>query len=269
MQSINVVVLSAALAAAQFVPPPAPVELTATKSGVLPVLPPGFTGVATLEGAIINKAPVNASYVGVEGPAQVQSNLPAATYTATFPSVAFDELAGGAVMGSVVGSSKQGASGTTFTINLSNLPAEAQYGPFMYHIHDMPVPADGEYYTCDTSNPQNCQVGDLAGKHGMVMSSPTFSTSYVDPYLSTDPSSPYFFGAKSIVVHSGNTTRLTCANFMMGSNSSASGVAATTGVMPTAAATMTAASAQFTGAATKATVGGAAVGLAALAGFFL
>lgn len=44
--------------------------------------------------------------------------------------------------------------------------------------------------------------------------------SYLELYLSTDPSSPYFFGDKSIVIHSMNTTRLTCANFMMVSSGS-------------------------------------------------
>jgi len=46
-------------------------------------------------------------------------------------------------------------------------------------------------------------------------------------YLSTDPSSPYFFGDKSIVIHSMNTTRLTCANFTMVSGS---GMNSTTGM---------------------------------------
>ena len=222
--------LFAAIASAQYVPPPDPVLLTATKSGVLPVLPPAFTGVETLQGAIIMKAPVNASYVGVNGPAEVQSNLPSATYTAQLPMTAFNELTGTAIQGSITGSSSEGASGVTFEINFSELPDVGAYGPFVYHIHGMPVPEDGnctetlghfdytnvgEYYTCDTTNPQNCQIGDLAGKHGKIMSAPTFSTSYVEPYLSTDPSSPYFFGSLSVVIHSMNTTRLTCANFMM------------------------------------------------------
>ena len=230
--------LLAGLASAQFVPPPDPVLLTATKSGVLPVLPPAFTGVETIQGAITNKAPVNASYTPVNGPAAVQSNLPSATYSASLPATAFNELTGTIISGTVSGSTTQGASGVTFTINLSNLPDVAAYGPFVYHIHDLPVPSDGnctstmghfdytnsgEYYTCDTANPQNCQVGDLAGKHGMIMTGPTFSTSFNEPYLSTDPGSPYFFGMKSIVIHTSNTTRLTCANFMMGQAASGSG----------------------------------------------
>lgn len=34
-------------------------------------------------------------------------------------------------------------------------------------------------------------------------------------YLSTDPASAYFFGDKSIVLHTRNTTRLICANFVL------------------------------------------------------
>lgn len=62
--------------------------------------------------------------------------------------------------------------------------------PFLstvYHIHDAPVPADGnctgtlahldptqrgEQPPCDSTKPQTCQVGDLAGKHGKITSSP-------------------------------------------------------------------------------------------------
>lgn len=272
MLSANAVVFGAAVAVAQFVPPPEPVLLTAAKSGVLPVLPPAFTGVQTLEGAIISKAPVNTSYTGVKGPAVVQSKLPAATYTATLPPVAFDALTGTTISGTVSGAAAQGGSGVDFTINLANLPDLAMYGPFAYHIHDMPVPADGnctstmghldttnvgEYYTCDTSATQNCQTGDLAGKHGKIMSSPTFSTSFNEPYLSTDPSSPYFFGSKSVVIHTSNTTRLTCANFVQGGSSTI------------ASAPMSTPSPLYTSSASKAFVGSAVMGVIAVAGIFM
>ena len=49
--------------------------------------------------------------------------------------------------------------------------------------------------------------------------------SYVDPYLSTVPGSPYFFGDKSVVLHTTNTTRLICANFVQVSGSSPNGTA--------------------------------------------
>jgi len=259
----------AVVASAQYVPPPSPVLLTSTMSGVLPVLPPSFTGVETLEGAIINHAPVNASYTPVNGPASIQSNLPKATYSAQLPTVAFNELTGTVIQGSITGSSASG-SGVTFTLNLTNLPDIGTYGPFMYHIHNLPVPSNGnctstmghfdytnsgEYYTCDMGNPQNCQIGDLAGKHGMIVSGPSFSTSFTDQYLSTDPTSPYFFGMKSIVIHTSNATRLTCANFTMGAASAAASSSTTaSGPVATYAGT----------AATQSMAGGLVVGAAAL-----
>jgi hypothetical protein len=102
----------------------------------------------------------------------------------------------------------------------------------VYHVHALPItdgncttsmghldPTNrGELHACELAAPQTCQAGDLAGKHGNV-TSVSFLASYTDLYLSTDPNSPYFFGNKSIVIHSTNTTRLTCANFAMASNS--------------------------------------------------
>jgi hypothetical protein len=84
----------------------------------------------------------------------------------------------------------------------------------VYHIHALAVPADGnctstmghldptdrgEYFPCDVSQPQTCQAGDLAGKHGNITGM-TFTASYSEPYLSTDPTSMYFFGDKSVVI---------------------------------------------------------------------
>jgi hypothetical protein len=50
------------LASAQ--PPPPPVLLTASKSGVLPVVPTNFPGAETDEGAIIYQGPVNPGFEG-------------------------------------------------------------------------------------------------------------------------------------------------------------------------------------------------------------
>ena len=44
----------------------------------------------------------------------------------------------------------------------------------------------------------------------------------MEGYLSTVVGSDYFFGDKSVVIHSSNTTRLTCANFVLVGNGSAS-----------------------------------------------
>ncbi|KAL9114443.1 MAG: hypothetical protein Q9227_001524 [Pyrenula ochraceoflavens] len=225
---------AAALAVASPQAPPDPVLLTMTKSGVLPVAPTPFNGVETLEGAIINDGPMNPGFVGPGGSASVQSNLPSATYQATLPSASnFDENTGSLITGSIVGSSTAGGSGVTFSVNFGGFPDEAQYGPFVYHIHGMPVPADGnctatmghldptnrgEYYPCDVANPQTCQAGDLAGKHGNI-TSPTFSAT------------------------------LTCANFMMTMGNSTNGTSTTSPSSPSMPSPS-----MFTGAAS--TIGG-------------
>ncbi|TKA78496.1 hypothetical protein B0A55_01994 [Friedmanniomyces simplex] len=150
------------------------------------------------------------------------------------PSTNFDNGTGSMVQGSIMISSTAGESGVMVSVNFSGLPSESKYGPFPYHLHTLPVPADGncsatlghldptdrgEYYPCNVAAPATCQVGDLAGKHGNITMT-NFVTQYADPFLSTDPSSPAFFGDKSVVVHTSNTTRITCANFQMMSASS-------------------------------------------------
>ncbi|KAI9699127.1 MAG: hypothetical protein M1836_003316 [Candelina mexicana] len=137
------------------------------------------------------------------------------------------------------------ASGTNWTISLSGFPSQ-NLGPFLYHIHDQPVPANGnctatlahldptqrgEIPPCDPTAPQTCQVGDLAGKHGNITTSP-FNQNYIDKYTSTQSGLGAFFGNRSIVVHTSNTTRLTCANFVCsfpnGTTPSGSGNSSTT-----------------------------------------
>lgn len=125
-----------------------------------------------------------------------------------------------------------------FNVDLTGLPPNSTYP---YHIHDQPVPANGnctatlahldpysrgEDPPCDPSAPQTCQVGDLAGKHGRAMpmgSTGSFSASYSDAFVDANPGRGAFFGNRSIVVHFANKTRITCANFypvpgMMGYN---------------------------------------------------
>ncbi|KAF2437265.1 Cu,Zn superoxide dismutase-like protein [Karstenula rhodostoma CBS 690.94] len=252
-------------------PPPPPEVLSTIKSGVLPVLPTGtpFAGVDTLEGAIINPGPINSGFTGLAGTATAQSNLPAATYRADLPDTMFDPYVGTVIRGSVEAVGTE--SGVQLTVNLTGLPNQAQYGPFPWHIHALPVPADGnctatlghldptnrgEYYMCDASAPETCQVGDLAGKHdGKIMAEGSFTTSFIDPYLSTDPNSVAFFGGLGFVIHTSNTTRLTCANFeMVGGANGTSGNATSTGNVSMPSATGTP---EFPGAAarTEATFG--------------
>lgn len=193
------------------------------------------------------------------------------------PDTMFNPLVGTVVRGSIEAVGQ--ANGVRFTVNLTDLPDQARYGPFNWHIHTLPVPANGnctatlshfdptnrgELYMCNASAPQTCQLGDLAGKHGGKISTPgNFSTSFVDPYLSTQAGSSAFFGGLSFVLHSANTTRLTCANFEF-----VGGVNATNGTTDgNANATSTGpGSPQFTGAAGKigAGVGAVVVGMLAV-----
>ncbi|KAF9700309.1 hypothetical protein EKO04_001937 [Ascochyta lentis] len=266
----------AALASAQSqvveAPPPPPVLLSTTKSGVLPIIPSAtgtpFAGVDTLQGAIISPLPPNPSYTGVLGPAPSQTNQPAATYVATLPDTMFNPLVGDTVQGTItaIGTS----SGVNFTVDISNLPSQAAYGPFNWHIHTLPVPSDGnctatmghldpqnigELYMCNTAAPATCQVGDLAGKHGGKISTPAnFSTQFIDPFLTTQQGSPAFFGGLAFVLHTANTTRFTCANFVLQGNGTAGN-----GTSGNFTSTSTAGMPESTGGAARMTAGGVAV----------
>jgi len=259
-------------------PPPAPVLLNATKSGVIPSLPSGtaFAGVDTLQGAIISPLPPQPGYVGLNGTAPVRSNQPTATYRATLPSLMFNPLVGTTIRGYIEGVGT--SSGVRFTVNITGLPDQAQYGPFNWHIHTLPVPTNGnctatlshldptnrgELIMCEAARPETCQVGDLAGKHGgKIMTPGSFSTSFVDAYLSTQTGDAAFFGGLGFVLHSGNTTRLTCANFVQVNGSSAGN-----GTSASPSATSTNAP-QFTGAAMKVGAGAGAFAVA-IAAFLL
>lgn len=138
--------------------------------------------------------------------------------------------------------------------NINNLPLTG--GPFTYHVHERPVPANGSCtatlghlnpyegayvpYSNKSVTPAQREVGDLAGKHGPINSTSLY-TSYYDPYLSLNPNDKAFIGNLSVVIHFANTTRYTCANFVQltavqpqkgGASKVAGGIAA---VLPLAA----------------------------------
>jgi hypothetical protein len=195
-----------------------------------------------------------------------------------------DNGTGSTVTGAILISSSSGSSGVNVAVNFTGFPSESTYGPFVYHIHAAPVPADGncsatmghldptdrgEYYPCNVAAPATCQIGDLAGKHGNITAA-TFVAQYADQYLSTDPSSPAFFGDKSVVIHTSNATRITCANFKLvsgsgaGNGTAANGTSGGNGTAPTP----TQSTVPYTGAA--AATGFSVMGLfAAFAAFVL
>ncbi|KAL0261100.1 hypothetical protein SLS55_004796 [Diplodia seriata] len=169
-----------------------------------------------------------AGATGKLGDAAVITNNPAGvTYAAVFPN-----REDTTVRGSVVASSVGGGTGVNFQISISGLPLNE--GPYTYHIHDAPVPEDGnctktlahldpyergEDPVCDSAEPQTCQVGDLAGKYGKLQA-PGASQSFTDDYAALVPGIGAFFGNRSIVVHFPNKTRITCANFVGAANGS-------------------------------------------------
>ncbi|EOA82166.1 Cell surface superoxide dismutase [Exserohilum turcicum] len=173
--------------------------------------------------------------------APVTTDNPAgAKYVATLPTKDGSSLAG-----SIEGSTADGGKGVRFNVHFSGLPATG--GPFMYHIHAKPVPADGnctgagahldpyhygEDKKCDASKPEICQTGDLSGKYGTFEGN-TFAASYVDLYSSTSPSDPAFFGGVSFVLHLANKTRIGCANFHLVSDGETSSSASSSPGYPT------------------------------------
>lgn len=164
-------------------------------------------------------------------PAPVISGNPVgASYVATLP-----EQTKNNVRGSVAAVSAEDGVGVKFTVAISGLPAEG--GPFIYHLHEFPVPSDGnctgtgahldpykrgEVPICDASKPETCQVGDLSGKHGNITEQ-EWSQEYLDIYTATRPDSNAYFGNLSIVVHLSNKTRISCANFTQVSGGDDSG----------------------------------------------
>ncbi|KAK4944175.1 Cell surface superoxide dismutase [Cu-Zn] 4 [Elasticomyces elasticus] len=134
------------------------------------------------------------------------------------------------VQGQITGVSNDNGTGVNFNVNFFGFP-DASVGPFAYHIHEFAVPSDGnctgtgghlspygrnETPPCDTTRPETCQPGDLSGKHGAVADTArekSFQVTYLELYVSSDPTSPTFFGNRSVVVHASNGTRLNCGNF--------------------------------------------------------
>lgn len=105
-------------------------------------------------------------------------------------------------------------------VDVEGLPSSG--GPFPYHIHERPVPADGNCTGTkmhlnpyggneNATTPQGLEAGDLSGRHGKIQGT-LLSTEYVDNYISLNPDSKTYFGDLSIVIHFANTSRITCSN---------------------------------------------------------
>lgn len=114
------------------------------------------------------------------------------------------------------------------SVDLAGLPSQG--GPFLYHVHEYRVPANGSCLatgghlnpyngSATATQPNELEVGDLAGRHG-DLNGPDAKLSYVDNYISLNSEDPAFIGNRSVVIHYHNTTRLACANIEKSSNSS-------------------------------------------------
>jgi len=114
---------------------------------------------------------------GLLGDAQIVTTNPAgASYIALLPNSPLTT-----VRGSLTAITSPSNFGIDVALTLSGLPTED--GPFLYHIHVDPVPADGnctatlahldpfvrgEDPPCDAARKETCQVGDLSGKYGKI-----------------------------------------------------------------------------------------------------
>lgn len=115
--------------------------------------------------------------------------------------------------------------------------------------HLIPYNGPPDNFTCDPSAANLCQVGDLSGKHGeMVSENGGYSTSYLDDFAATAPDSPAYFGNRSIVVHNSTGARINCANFILQQNATGpTQPSNTTVILPSHSATKPAESASPTG----------------------
>ncbi|KAJ5032417.1 uncharacterized protein L3040_009022 [Drepanopeziza brunnea f. sp. 'multigermtubi'] len=180
---------------------------------------------------------------GIRGNATVVENNPVGkVYTAVLPEQQFNNPQDprGNVIGSISATANPDGHGVSFTVQFENLPTSG--GPFLYHIHDDPVPSDGncnktlahadpfirgETPPCDASLPQTCQTGDLSGKYGKITSDP-FTVTYKDDFASTVEGIGAFFGNRSFVIHFANKTRITCANFALAATNTTTNTTITT-----------------------------------------
>lgn len=203
----------------------------------------GGLALVAAQSTVVSSAPgaEPTTYVtGRLGDAAVVTDNPIGdVYSAVLP-----ESSRTSIRGYISGSSEDGT-GVRFNVSFTGFP-DLSLGPFIYHIHDQPISSDGNCTTakahqdpyirgeippCDPTKPQTCQVGDLSGKYGNITTS-SYSTSYVDLYASTKQGIGAFFGNRSIVVHTANTTRLTCANFTLVASGNNNGTNLTTPTSP-------------------------------------
>jgi len=167
---------------------------------------------------------------GVGGDAKAYPSNPTKTYWADFSGT-------GKVGGRMVFTGTEDK-GIKVEVRLTGLPREG--GPFSYHVHDEPVPEDGnctltkahldpfirgQKVPCDPKRPASCEVGDLAGKHGKIPADTngTYTNDYDDLYITLTEGQGSFIGNRSIVIHTNDTKRYACVNIVEFQDDSAGG----------------------------------------------
>lgn len=151
--------------------------------------------------------------------------------------VVFDKE--GTVKGKITFTAAKNGAGVDVEVDLEG-KFDGVEGPYPYHIHAMPVPANGSCAAtlahldpyqrgqkpeCNAEKPETCEIGDLSGKHGKIPSAngstTHFHTKYTELYASTKDGIGAFLGNVSVVIHAPNTTRLACANVELKKGSAA------------------------------------------------
>lgn len=111
-------------------------------------------------------------------------------------------------------------------LEMTGLPQEG--GPFVYHIHDNAVPADGNcegagmHFNPYAAPPEcseqkgdlYCQVGDLLGKHGWLNLT-CVQMGYLDPYLLLHPQLKAYIVGRLVVFHYADLTKFACATIRL------------------------------------------------------
>lgn len=233
-----------------------------------------------LSGLALASAQVVPGVTGQLGNAQITQNNPAGTsYRATLPNT--NTFTNTTIRGYVQATSNTNGTGVLFNVNLSGFPAVG--GPYIYHIHAMPVPANGnctaaaahldpyvrgEAPPCDSTHPETCQVGDLSGKHGNITTS-NVNINYLDLYVSTKSGSNASLGGLALVVHNTFTQRLTCANFLPVSSSTSNSTSTGTGSGTGSTSTSTVKPFVGAGVVNAASLGAVAAGALGVAAFFM
>lgn len=197
--------------------------------------------------------------------------------------VVFDKE--GTVKGKITFTAAKNGTGVDVDVDLEGKFAGVE-GPYAYHIHAEPVPANGSCAAtlahldpyqrgqkpdCDASKPETCEIGDLSGKHGKIPSAngstTHFHDHYTELYASTKEGIGAFLGNVSVVIHAPNSSRLACSNIELKKGSAVAGGNATSsnhtaGGRPSGGAAANANGAGISG-VSQLVVGGAAIFAAA------